>query len=184
MTQVFVYLSVYLFNRVFSVVPLYLQFVQKLPPADQLLFTDAGVTSHMIERHIQEAIDSRCYEHDEPNSLLPTAYCFSKACLNVLTRDFADMHPSLVINACTPGFIETDMTAGKGASNPPEMGTVAPLHCLFAEGIESGVFFGSDAVRSPLDRYRAAGKRTLLTSPHLCVLLLLYMAVMYVYLWL
>jgi carbonyl reductase 1 len=127
--------------------------VQKLPTAEQSIFVDPGVTSHMIERIIKEAIDTKCYEDESNNS----TYGFSKACLNVLTRDFADLNPNLTINSCTPGFILTDMTAEIGATNPPEAGTVAPLHCLFGENIGTGFYFGSDAVRSPLDRYRGPG---------------------------
>lgn len=128
-------------------------FVSKLPLTEQSLFVDSGVTSHMIERTIQDAIDSKCYESKNDNR----TYGFSKACLNVLTRDIAEMYPSLVVNSCTPGFILTDMTANMGATNDPEKGTVAPLHCLFGENIGTGLYFGSDGVRSPLDRYRAPG---------------------------
>ena len=127
--------------------------MNKLPLEEKGLFVDSGVSCHMIERKIQEAIDSKCYENPDDNR----TYGFSKACLNVLTRDFAAMYPELVINSCTPGFILTDMTAQMGATNPPDAGTVAPLHCLFGENIGSGLYFGSDAVRSPLDRYRGPG---------------------------
>lgn len=127
-------------------------FVSQLPPAQQSLFTDPGVTMNMIESLIQEAIESKCYEDKYDNK----TYGFSKACLNVQTRDFAELYPSLIINACTPGFILTDMTKNMGATNPPEMGTVAPLHLLFEE-TASGQYFGSDALRSPMDRYRSPG---------------------------
>lgn len=120
----------------------------------------------MVEKHIQEAIDSRCYEGGDTN--IPMEYGFSKACLNVLTRDFADMHPDMIINSCSPGFILTDMTSDMGATKPPEMGTVAPLHCLFAEGIKSGVYFGSDGVRSPLNRYREAGRLWYVCECNVC----------------
>jgi NAD(P)-dependent dehydrogenase (short-subunit alcohol dehydrogenase family) len=110
----------------------------------------------MIERRIQEAIDSKCFEEEEAADST-SLYGFSKACLNVQTRDFADMHPSLIINSCTPGFVKTDMTAQMGATDPPETGTTAPLFCLFGVGVGTGVYIGSDAVRSPVDRYRAPG---------------------------
>lgn len=124
-------------------------FVSKLKAEDQALYTDPNVTMTMIESKIQEAIASKCYDGEDNQS-----YGFSKACLNVQTRDFADMYPNLKINACTPGFISTDLTEGMGATNPPEAGTVAPLHLLFDESIGTGMYFGSDAKRSPLDRYR------------------------------
>ena len=119
------------------------------------MYTDPSVTSHMIEAKIQEAIESKCYDESSDQY---AAYGFSKACLNVLTRDVADMYPSLIVNACTPGFILTDMTRDIGATNPPENGTLSPLHLLFSESIGSGHYYGSDGLRSPLDRYRAPGR--------------------------
>ena len=48
-----------------------------------------------------------------------------------------------------------------GATNPPEKGTIAPYFCLFGDvpfGPEvNGRYYGSDGVRSPLDRYRGPG---------------------------
>jgi NAD(P)-dependent dehydrogenase (short-subunit alcohol dehydrogenase family) len=76
-------------------------------------------------------------------------------------------HPSLRVNACTPGFIETDMTrhyAGSSGKSPAELGMKqpadgarAPIHLLFGALDGNGRFYGSDAKRSPLDRYRAPG---------------------------
>ena len=37
-------------------------------------------------------------------------YGLSKACANALTLILAREHPNLRVNACTPGFIETDLT--------------------------------------------------------------------------
>ena len=44
----------------------------------------------------------------------------AQAALNVYTNILARKVPWLRVNACTPGFIATDLTAGMGASNPPE----------------------------------------------------------------
>ena len=55
------------------------------------------------------------------------AYGLSKAFVNVLTQQQAKEHPNLKINAVTPGYILTDLTAGMGATNPPEKGTIAPM---------------------------------------------------------
>ncbi|MEO8180662.1 MAG: SDR family NAD(P)-dependent oxidoreductase [Deltaproteobacteria bacterium] len=95
------------------------------------------------------------------------AYGLSKACANAYTLILAREHPRLVVNACTPGFIETDMTrpfaAGQGKTarqlgmKPPQAGTIAPCFLLFHDDVGSGRFYGSDAQRSPLDRYRAPG---------------------------
>lgn len=71
------------------------------------------------------------------------------------------------MNACTPGFITTDMTRSYAAASgtsaadlgmkSPADGAKAPLHLLFAELEGNGRFYGSDAKRSPLDCYRAPG---------------------------
>jgi len=96
-----------------------------------------------------------------------SAYGLSKACTNTYTLLLARENPTLRINACTPGFIETDMTrpyiesSGKSASElgmkPPSAGTKAPVFLLFGELEGNGRYYGSDAQRSPLDRYRAPG---------------------------
>lgn len=96
-----------------------------------------------------------------------SAYGLSKACANTYTLLLAREHPNLVVNACTPGFIATDMTRhyaeGSGKSpaelgmKTPAEGAKAPLHLLFGALEGSGNYYGSDAARSPLDRYRAPG---------------------------
>jgi NAD(P)-dependent dehydrogenase (short-subunit alcohol dehydrogenase family) len=92
------------------------------------------------------------------------AYGLSKALANSYTLLLAREHPNLRINACTPGFIETDMTrryaesAGKSPTElgmkPPRAGARAPMHLLFGNLEGNGRYYGSDAQRSPLDRYR------------------------------
>jgi NAD(P)-dependent dehydrogenase (short-subunit alcohol dehydrogenase family) len=94
-------------------------------------------------------------------------YGLSKACANLYTMIFARENPRLKVNACTPGFIETDMTRhyvvseGKsptelGMKSPAE-GARAPMFLLFGDVEGTGRYYGSDAKRSPLDRYRAPG---------------------------
>jgi NAD(P)-dependent dehydrogenase (short-subunit alcohol dehydrogenase family) len=95
------------------------------------------------------------------------AYGLSKACANTYTQRLALEHPNLRINACTPGFIETDLTrhyaesqgktpAELGMKSPAE-GARCPLYLLFGELDGNGHYYGSDAKRSPLDRYRSPG---------------------------
>jgi NAD(P)-dependent dehydrogenase (short-subunit alcohol dehydrogenase family) len=96
-----------------------------------------------------------------------SAYGLSKACANTYTMILAREQPGLRVNACTPGFIATDMTrhfadsAGKspaelGMKTPAE-GARTPLHLLFGTLEGNGRFYGSDGKRSPLERYRAPG---------------------------
>lgn len=84
-------------------------------------------------------------------------YGFSKACLIAYTMILAREYPELKINAITPGYILTDMTEGMGAEKPPEEGTKAAIHCLKSDLKGNGWYYGSDALRSPIDRYRAPG---------------------------
>ena len=75
-------------------------------------------------------------------------------------------HPDLIINAVTPGFVETNLTKGytehygkSGAElgmKKPDEATLSVERCLF-EDVGSGLYFGSDGVRSPLHQYRSPG---------------------------
>lgn len=106
-------------------------------------------------------------------------YGLSKAALNAYAAAQSVAHPRLAINTCMPGFCETDMTRGmfraktvrflpnflvnhllrKKGCTSPETGTASIRHLLFDNNITgNGRFYGSDAVRSPLDRYRGPGE--------------------------
>lgn len=130
-------------------------YVAATTPARRRVLTDPAVTWDQLEALIAEA-------GGESNH-----YGLSKACVNAYTMLLAREQPELVVNACTPGFIETDMTRPYAAAQgvaPSEMGMKAPsegtraqVHLLFGEVGGSGWYFGSDAQRSPLDRYRSPG---------------------------
>ena len=83
-------------------------------------------------------------------------YGLSKAGLTTYTMIQAKMHPSLVCTSLSPGFIDTNMTRGWGASLTPEQGTVSLIKCLFGE-VTSGWYYGSDGLRSPLTVTRDPG---------------------------
>ena len=104
--------------------------------------------------------------HD--SGLVGSSYGVSKAGLNAYTTELARRHPDLLINSCTPGFIETDLTrpmAEKAGKTPEEMGmkrtengTVAAVFLMMTDlQAESGRYYGSDGVWSPLHKYRAPG---------------------------
>ena len=97
------------------------------------------------------------------------AYGVAKAAVNAYTIELARRYPSLYVNACTPGFIATDLTksyAEKSGKTPAEMGMKTPEEGATAAVMltmkslareESGRFYGSDALRSPLHKYRSPG---------------------------
>lgn len=144
-------------------------FVSSCSPERQRMFTNPDVTWQDVEALMEECLAIEAGDGNFQASGLGdgSAYGLSKACLNAYTIALAREKPNLTINACTPGFIETDLTRpyaeaqgvdpkAMGMKSPAE-GTKATLHLLFGEPGGSGWFFGSDAQRSPLDRYRSPG---------------------------
>lgn len=120
---------------------------------DSTVFTDPGSTWDQIVDRMNEVLAAEAATPGTEKD----AYGLSKACLNAYTVQTALQHPDLLVNSCSPGFINTDLTKGYGATNTPEQGTVSALHCLFGPDVGTGKYFGSDAVRSPINKYRAPG---------------------------
>ena len=144
-------------------------FVAACSPERQRFFLDRQMTWPRLRAFIDECLALA----DTPGAFAArgladgSAYGLSKACANTYTLLLARENPSLIVNACTPGFIATDLTrhhaqaqgkspAELGMKSPAE-GARAPLHLLFGALEGSGHYYGSDAQRSPLDRYRAPG---------------------------
>ncbi len=135
----------------------------------QHFFTRTDVSWDEIEALMQEAEgiagDAAAFSSRGLGNGAP--YGISKACANSCTVYLAREYPQFVINACTPGFIATDLTRvyekERGATveemggKTPREGATAPLFLLFGEPEGSGHYYGSDSKRSPLDRYRAPG---------------------------
>jgi NAD(P)-dependent dehydrogenase (short-subunit alcohol dehydrogenase family) len=138
-------------------------FVATCSPERQRFFLDEQMTWPRLRAFVDECLGRT----GETAAFEKSAYGLSKACVNTYTLILAREHPSLRVNACTPGFIATDMTrdyADKEGKSPAELGmkspadgAKAPMHLLFGELEGNGHFYGSDAKRSPLDRYRAPG---------------------------
>lgn len=94
-------------------------------------------------------------------------YGLAKACVNTYTFFLSNKNPKIIMNSCSPGFIETDLTrpflerSGKKPEEmgmlPVEKGTIAPVHLLMDNLEGSGRYYGSDAKRSPMHKYRSPG---------------------------
>lgn len=126
-------------------------FVARAPPALQALLCDGGaphVTWAVLEAAARDGLAADSMG----------GYGVSKACLAAYTALLAREHPALTISCVSPGFIDTAICAGFGATKPPSEGTVSIVHCLFAPLEASGWYFGSDAVRSPLHFMRNPGE--------------------------
>ena len=82
-----------------------------------------------------------------------SAYGISKAALNALTLVQAKAYPNLKVVCLTPGFVATNMTKTFNPSSmskiTPEQGCVSSLKCLLGS-VETGCFYGSDGLRSPM----------------------------------
>uniref|UniRef100_A0A7S3DXJ3 Protochlorophyllide reductase n=1 Tax=Entomoneis paludosa TaxID=265537 RepID=A0A7S3DXJ3_9STRA len=89
-------------------------------------------------------------------------YGFSKAALNAYTWWLAHEHPQWLINSVSPGWIQTEMTVGQGASKSPEEGAIPPVYLLMSPDIATqpaqGRYYGSDCQRSPMHTYRDPGE--------------------------
>ncbi len=144
-------------------------FVAACSPERQRFFLDQAVEWASIQALLDEclAIEGDKAAFAERGLGDGSAYGLSKACTNSYMLLLARQHPGLRINACTPGFIETDLTRdyakaqGKSPAEmgmkPPAAGARTPLFLLFGELEGNGRYYGSDAERSPLDRYRSPG---------------------------
>jgi NAD(P)-dependent dehydrogenase (short-subunit alcohol dehydrogenase family) len=135
----------------------------------QTALTRADITWTEIESIMNRclALEAQGGDFEAQGFADGSSYGLSKACVNAYTINLARSYPAMRINSCTPGYIETDMTrpfATASGSSPDEMGmkpaaegAKAPLHLLLGD-VSTGWYYGSDAVRSPLDRYRGPGE--------------------------
>ena len=70
----------------------------------------------------------------------------------------ARANPKILSSSCSPGFINTPLTAGMGAKLSAEEGTVSIRHLLNGLLQGNGWYYGSDAKRSPLHTMRNPGE--------------------------
>mmetsp|Transcript_61025 Transcript_61025/g.134249 ORF Transcript_61025/g.134249 Transcript_61025/m.134249 type:complete len:281 (+) Transcript_61025:72-914(+) len=125
-------------------------YVAKCEIADQKQFCGSDMTWAQIEEHAKSDLGGTADTMG--------GYGLSKALMTCYTMLFAKEHSNLKVNACSPGFIDTAMTKGFGASKTPDEGTVAIKHLLFGALEGNGWYYGSDAVRSPLHFMRNPGE--------------------------
>jgi len=158
-------------------------FVSKCSPKIQSFFVNKNVMFSEVEKMIIQPFlriveNSALTEELQKTALVEvglgdSAYGLSKACVNAYTLELARRFPNLLINACSPGWIQTDMTlpyAKKVGKTPEEMGilpvdmgTIAAKYLMMGdlmgdiEGYQSGRYYGSDAKWSPFHKYRSPG---------------------------
>jgi len=90
-------------------------------------------------------------------------YTFSKACANKLMLCYASQNRWANVNACTPGYIATDLLSdlidNPSGAKPPSEGAKVTIGMMLGDLPEksNGWYFGSDLKRSPLHKYRGFG---------------------------
>jgi NAD(P)-dependent dehydrogenase (short-subunit alcohol dehydrogenase family) len=117
--------------------------------AEKKAFMDPNVTWDTIDGILsarRNGLDAR------------TAYGLTKAALSAYTSVLARTYPNITSSSISPGFIDTAIVSGWGATKPAEEGTVSIKHCLFATLDGNGFYYGSDGVRSPLHVLRNPGE--------------------------
>ncbi len=129
----------------------------------QRFFMDSHASWQQLDEFMQQCLTSS----ELPGLPGDADYGLSKACANLYSMICARDNPQLMINACTPGYIETDLsrelTRGSGQTaaelgmKQPADGARVVMHLLFGDVANSGHYYGSDALRSPMDRYRSPG---------------------------
>uniref|UniRef100_X5CX02 FabG domain-containing protein n=2 Tax=Eukaryota TaxID=2759 RepID=X5CX02_9EUKA len=154
-------------------------FVAKCSSEKQKFFCNPDIALEDIKAALEEckAIAEGAPDAGAATTAFQTAgygpggsYGLSKAALNSYAMALARANPKLKINACSPGFVETDLTrpyAVKYGKTAQEMGMISP-----EKGAQSSLFlmlgdvptpsgkayyYGSDSLRSPLHILRNPG---------------------------
>ncbi|KAL9047342.1 MAG: hypothetical protein Q9214_000054 [Letrouitia sp. 1 TL-2023] len=115
----------------------------------QQRFRDPNMSLHSIEQLLRDfqilrnTLKSSANGTEYHDGWTPQAYSVSKAAINALTFLLAREHPELVINACCPGWVATDM--GNILGSPPKStgdGAKIPIRLGFEDiGGVSGRFW-------------------------------------------
>ena len=115
-------------------------------------FRNPGMTLEQLEKLVRE-YEQSVHDKTEAGSGFVgpgRAYAFSKSCVNAFTRILAKENPGLVINACCPGWVKTDMglSIGKAPKTPAE-GAKVPVRVAFGDiGGVTGAYWANASVRS------------------------------------
>lgn len=151
-------------------------FVAKCDHSKKALLTNPAVRLDQLHALVAEVL-LVSQQHDEAGTSPIAAfeamgmsdfnpYGFSKALVNAYAMYAARQHPDVVINSCTPGMIDTDLSRnaakklGKDVKDwgakSPEHGAKCPVYIMLDElptPRGEAWFYGSDCVRSPLHKY-------------------------------
>ena len=129
----------------FFVLGLFGTFVVFLDEETKKKYTNCNNTFEELDAIIKADVAAKNF------GKIGSAYGISKAALNALTLVQAKAYPNLKVVCLTPGFVATNLTKTFNSSSKitPEQGCVSSLKCLLGS-VETGCFYGSDGLRSPM----------------------------------
>jgi carbonyl reductase 1 len=118
------------------------------PVEEQLLLTRDDLSFEQLEEYVQNGPDNSAV----PEALLAvpgmTMYLFSKACMNAYTAICARENPQVTVLAVCPGFIDTAINKGMGATATPAEGAAPLRRMLFEKNVGQGWFYEADCKRA------------------------------------
>jgi len=107
--------------------------LSKCSPTLQARFTDPAIKMEELTSIIKQFVDSAQSGKHKEQGFSDSAYGMSKVGVTVMSiihqRELdAQGKEDVVVNACCPGFVDTDMTSHKGKLTI-DQGAVTPTHC-------------------------------------------------------
>jgi len=106
-------------------------------------FADPKLTHAQLDElmgKFQKDVDAGTYKEEGwPES----AYKISKVGMTALTKIYAREHPGMLVNACCPGWVKTDM-APQGTKTPEEGASTPTLLAIGDIGKSTGLFWRDD----------------------------------------
>merc|ERR1712216_715173 len=120
---------------------------------------DPTLDESQLQVFMQQFVDGLEDSNNGYHSSIPqVGYGFSKLALNCLTQVLARKYPTMRVNACSPGFCNTDMCAnytGQRKPKDPALGASVFAKVLFGElgQGQTGTFFKeASKVDTPIDQ--------------------------------
>jgi len=103
-------------------------------------FSDPHLTHPQLDQLMKKFIDDVEAGDYKAQGWPQTAYGVSKVGMTALTKIYAREHPGMLINACCPGYVKTDMAPG-GYKTPEEGAFTPTLLGIGDIGKSTGLFW-------------------------------------------
>lgn len=91
-----------------------------LSDADREVLSDPDLDEQHLRTVMKELVEGLQDPSNKYHSIPQVGYGFSKLALNCITQIWAKKYPTLRINACSPGFCNTDMCANYTGDRKPK----------------------------------------------------------------